>query len=600
MHRSRSTEIYRKVLIHSRECWGSLAAVFALNLAATPLTMLLPVPLKIAVDSVLGDRPFPRVLQAIVPATALDSWQGRLLITGGLLLFISVLLNVQSLASWLLQTYTGEKLVLDLRAKLFWHVQRLSLGFYERRGAKDTAYRIEHDAPAIQYIVIQGMMPFLAAMLSFAAMLMVTLRMSRPLAGVAVLLSIPLFLLARSSNHRTRDGWNEVKELDSQAMLIMHEALVGARAVQAYGRERHERNRFLSHARQRMWRQIRLSGLQARFHVGMSLTIAVGSTAALAIGTWQVRIGGLSIGDLLLVMAYMAQLYEPLRVISSKISEMSSWTVSMERALALLDEASDVPQSANAKPVESASGDVTFRNVSFGYNEGQTALNNVSFTVKAGTRVAIVGPSGSGKSTLVNLLTRFYDPREGVVELDGRDLRSYRLSDLRHQFAVVLQEPFLFSTSISENIAYADANATPADIQAAAQAANAHDFIQRLPQGYETRIGERGAKLSGGEKQRLALARAFLKKAPVLILDEPTSAVDIKTEAAIMNATESLMHGRTTFIIAHRLSTIRDCDVLFALRNGELTIASPADAEALLMQDPDVQHAGRAMVAATI
>ncbi len=593
-------DVYRKVLTHSRECWPHLTAVVALSFLATPLTMLLPVPLKIAVDSVIGDRPFPALLRTIFPGWMIQSWMGRLAITSGLLLFISAMLNAQSLASWLLQTYTGEKLVFNLRAKLFWHVQQLSLGFHERRGANDISYRIEYDAPAIQYMVIQGTVPFVTAIVSFLSMLLVTMSISPALAQVALLLSPPLFLLARRSNHRTRDGWNEVKELDSRAMLVLHEALAGARSVQAYGRERHERNRFLLRARERMWRQVRLSGLQARFYVGMALTIALGTTAALAIGTLQVHKGILSIGDLLLVMAYIAQLYEPLRIITAKISEMSSWTVSMERAFALLDEASEVQQAPNAKPAEHVRGDVTFRDVTFGYREGHTALKKVSFTVPAGTRVAIVGASGSGKSTLVNLMMRFYDPQQGTVELDGRDLRSFRLADLRRQFAVVLQEPFLFSTNVAENIAYADVKATEDQVIAAAKAANAHNFIERLPEGYATRIGERGAKLSGGEKQRLALARAFLKQAPVLILDEPTSAVDIRTEAAIMDATEALMRGRTAFIIAHRLSTIRNCDVLFALQNGELTLASPDQAEAILMRDPNVRHAGRAMAAATL
>jgi ATP-binding cassette subfamily B protein len=236
----------------------------------------------------------------------------------------------------------------------------------------------------------------------------------------------------------------------------------------------------------------------------------------------------------------------------------------------LLDKPQDVPEVPRAKPIDRADGDVEFRNVSFAYNEGYPVVRDISFKVSAGTRVGITGMTGAGKSTLVNLLTRFYDPSSGKILLDGVDLRDYKLADLRDQFAIVLQDTVLFSTSISENIAYAKPGATEEEIIAAAKAANAHDFILDLPEGYETRVGERGMRLSGGERQRVALARAFLKDAPILILDEPTSAIDMKTESGIMEAMGRLMEGRTTFMIAHRITTLENCDLLFMLEDGQL------------------------------
>ncbi len=256
---------------------------------------------------------------------------------------------------------------------------------------------------------------------------------------------------------------------------------------------------------------------------------------------------------------------------------MQSQLASAERAFSLLDEQPDVAERPNARPLSCASGTVAFRNISFDYAKDRPALRNISFEIGPGTRLGITGRTGAGKTTLMSLLTRFYDPTEGQILLDGIDLRDYKLADLRHQFGIVLQEPVLFSTSIAENIAYARPDASDEEIVAAAKAADAHEFIIRLPQGYETQVGERGMQLSGGERQRISLARAFLKDAPILILDEPTSSVDVKTEAVIMEALERLMHGRTTFMIAHRLSTLQNCDRLLVLEHGRLVeVTSPA------------------------
>jgi ATP-binding cassette subfamily B protein len=275
-------------------------------------------------------------------------------------------------------------------------------------------------------------------------------------------------------------------------------------------------------------------------------------------------------------MAYLAQLYGPIEAISKKAADMQSSLVSAERAFALLDEEPDVAERPNARPLSRASGAVAFRDVSFAYDRDRTVLHRFTFEVAAGTRVGIAGSTGAGKTTLVSLLTRCYDPIAGQILLDGVDLRDYRLADLRNQFGIVLQEPVLFSTSIAENIAYARPSASAEEIIAAAKAANAHDFIARLPSGYATLVGERGICLSGGERQRVALARAFLKNAPILILDEPTSSVDVRTEAAILEAMERLMQGRTTFLIAHRPDTLRLCDTLLIVENGRLATVAPS------------------------
>jgi ATP-binding cassette subfamily B protein len=284
-------------------------------------------------------------------------------------------------------------------------------------------------------------------------------------------------------------------------------------------------------------------------------------------------------------MGYLAQLYAPVTTMGKTTASLQSHLASAERAFALLDETPDVAERPSARPLGRALGAVAFRNVSFAYDHDRAVLHHVSFAIGPGTLVGIAGATGAGKTTLVSLLTRFYDPTDGQILLDGIDLREYKVADLRNQFAFVLQEPVLFSASLSENIAYARPDATQVEIVRAAEAADAHEFIVGLPSGYDTIVGERGMRLSGGERQRVSLARAFLKDAPILILDEPTSAVDLRTEGAILDAMMRLAHGRTTFLITHRLAALQGCDILLHLADGRLvdvTSAAPARATGAL------------------
>jgi ATP-binding cassette subfamily B protein len=279
-------------------------------------------------------------------------------------------------------------------------------------------------------------------------------------------------------------------------------------------------------------------------------------------------------------MGYLAQLYAPVKSLAKNAGTLQNFLASAERAFGLLDQAPDVAERADACAIKRAAGAVRFHEVSFEYQAGRPALRGVSFAVPAGMKVGIAGHTGAGKSTLMNLLIRFYDPTSGRIELDGRDLQEYRVADLRRQFGIVLQEPILFSTTVAENIAYARPDATSKAIEDAARAANAHDFIVDLPDGYDTQVGERGMRLSGGERQRISLARAFLRDAPILILDEPTSSVDVQTEASILEAMERLMAGRTSFMIAHRLSTLDICDMRLEVMDGRLLESALPNAEA--------------------
>jgi len=477
---------------------------------------------------------------------------------------------LQSLAAWWLQTYTGEKLVWDFRARLLNHVQRLPLMFHDRYGATDSVYRIQHDAPSIQYVTIQGLVPLMTAVFTLVAMIVVTARMDVILALIALTITPALFLLSLGCSRIVRKRSETIKNLDSSALAVIQEVIGSIRVIKAFGQENREHDRFVRRSAKRMSQQVRLSIQQAAFNVLIGLTIAFGTAAALYFGVRHVRAGTLTIGSLLMIMAYIAQIYQPLQTLTGKVTDLQVWLASLDRTFALLDQQPEIAERPGAHRIAAARGAFEFRNVSFAYDESGRGLQDLSFHIPAGTRVGIVGATGAGKTTLLNLLMRFYDPSAGEVLLDGQDIREYRIADLRKQYAVVLQEPVLFASSIAENIAYGKPDASDEEITAAATAAASHDFILNLPEGYDTQVGERGSRLSGGERQRISLARAFLRNSPILILDEPTSSVDVHTEAAIMEATERLISGRTTFMIAHRLSTLKTCDLILVLDQGRL------------------------------
>jgi ATP-binding cassette subfamily B protein len=556
------------VLLESRGCWSRLIGIAGLSILSLPLTLLYPLPLKIVVDSVLGSQPLAGWLVKTVPV--LQARGTSLEAAIAVLLGIALLVSAQSLAAWYLQTYTGEKLVWDFRARLLNHVQRLPLMFHDRYGATDSVYRIQHDAPAIQYVTIQGLVPLMTAVFTLIGMIVVTARMDLLLSIVALLITPILFLLSLGCSRIVRQRSQTIKELDSSALSVIQEVIGSIRVIKAFGQETREHDRFVRRSARRMSQQVRLSIQQALFNVLIGLTIAVGTAAALYIGVRHVRAGTLTVGSLLMIMAYIAQVYQPLQTLTTKITDLQVWLTSLERAFLLLDQQPEIVERPGAQRLRAAAGEFEFRNVSFAYDESLRGLQHISFHIPAGTRVGIVGATGAGKTTVLNLLMRFYDPTSGEVLLDGRDVREYRIADLRKQFAVVLQEPVLFAASIAENIAYGKPDASDEEIVAASRAAASHEFILNLPEGYDTQAGERGSRLSGGERQRISLARAFLRNSPILILDEPTSSVDVHTETAIMEATERLISGRTTFMIAHRLSTLKSCDLVLVLDQGRL------------------------------
>jgi ATP-binding cassette subfamily B protein len=569
----RSLWLVRRLLEQTRPYWRWIGLLLVVSLLATPLALLQPLPVMLAVDSVLGSQPPPGWLDAVVRVDWADP-HTSVVVVSALVVVFAFLSLFHQMALMLLRTFVGEKLVMSFRERLFRHAQRLSLTYHDRAGSADSVYRIQSDAASVQSLVLETFVPMISAVVMVASMLVVTAQVNLRLALIGLAVCPPLILTTAAFRPRLRRQWHEVKALESTVQSVVQEVLGSVRVVKAFGREEHEASRFRSHYRRGVAARLEAAVQENAYAFLTGMIVAVGTAAVLWVGVVDVRSGELPLGSLLLVMAYLKHLYSPLKTIGRQLTSRQKALASAERTFRLLDEVTEVAERPDALPLRHAAGRVSFRNVSFAYPGAARMLANVTFEVPAGTSVGIFGPSGAGKTTLLNLLTRFYDPVDGEVLLDGVDLRDVRVDDLRRQFSVVLQEPVLFSTSIAENIAYGRLGASEAEIIEAARIAGVHELIESLPDGYRTLVGERGMRLSGGERQRISLARAFLKDAPILILDEPTSSVDQGTELGIMTAMERLMQGRTTFMIAHRISTLRNCGLLLRVEDGAVRVAT--------------------------
>jgi ATP-binding cassette subfamily B protein len=417
-------------------------------------------------------------------------------------------------------------------------------------------------------VLLDGMIPLAASLLALVVMTGAIACISWQLALVGLMAAPALALISWPFGKRLRRGWHRVKELDSKAMSQLQEVFSAVRVIKAFGNERQETAQLEAIAREGMDAKVGVALTQGKFSLLTDLFGTLARAAVLLVGLLLVKDGIVTLGEMAMGGALLAQVYAPLQSMVGQIAMLQSALASAERAMNLLDEIPEVVERPDAQSLGRARGDVAFHGVSFSYDGGQAILRDVTFAVAAGQRIGIVGPTGAGKTTLTNLLTRLYDPKHGAITLDGIDLRELKIDDLRRQFAVVLQEPVLFRKSIADNIRYARPTASMDDVVAAAQMANADEFIRSFPDGYDTVVGERGMRLSGGERQRISLARAFLKDAPVLILDEPTSSVDMRTEDRILDALQRLFVGRTSFTIAHRASTLQDCDKVLVLEAG--------------------------------
>jgi ATP-binding cassette subfamily B protein len=562
--------LIRRIIRLAKPYWLALIGIFLLNLLATPIALLKPVPLQILIDSAFDNHPLPAYIAMFLPDEITWTFINIVILASVLTIVIALINYLYSMFFWMASTFTGQKMVLSFRTMLFNHIQRLSLAYHDTKGTSDSLYRIQYDTMSIRTFLIDNFSSMITSFITLIAMSIVMYTINWRFALIALCVMPPLGILMRMSTKRLRKGWQQVKDSESSAMSVVHEALNSLRVVKAFGQEEGEQKRFVLKADEAVKGELKMAMTGATFDLMVGLIFATGGALFLYYGAVFVHEGKMSLGELTLILAYLAQIFGPLEKISKNLNAVQSSLTSLDRIFTILDREREVKESAHPKHISSLSGAFIFENVSFEYDNSRSILHDISFEIKPGDRVGIMGSTGAGKSSLINLITRFYDPSSGRILADGTDIRDYKLPDYRRQFGIVLQDALLFSTTVEENIAYGKPFSTKKEIIDAAKFANVHDFIMQTKEGYETKVGQRGMQLSGGERQRISLARAFIKNAPVLIMDEPTSALDIKTEALIMDAMEKLMYGRTTFLITHRLDTLKTCNVILHLEKGKL------------------------------
>jgi ATP-binding cassette, subfamily B, bacterial len=462
-----------------------------------------------------------------------------------------------------------QNMVLDLRSDLFRHVQRLSLTFHDRRQTGALMSQINLQAAAVGNMVMV-IPPLAEAGLTLVGMFVISMLIDWQIALLAMIVLPFLFWSFNLYGRRIVPRLQRVQKLEWQSLSIVNEAMAMLRVIVSFGREEHEHQRFREQGQTAVDERVKLTVSQSLYTLGVQTASAAGISLVMGLGAWHVIQGKISIGELIVLLTYITSVYQPLEQISGTVGMIHEQLVQFDSSLKLLDTEPEVVEKPDAIELGRARGHVTADDVCFAYSGRSNTLSGISFDARPGDRIAIVGHTGAGKSTLMSLLIRFYDPSSGRIEIDGVDVRDIKLNSLRDQISVVLQEPLLFSGTIGENIRYGRLGASKEEIEAAARAANAHDFIAALPDGYETVLGEGGSHISGGERQRICVARAFLKDAPILILDEPTSSIDSKTEAVVLDSLDDLMEGRTSFIVAHRLSTVRHADQILVMSGGRI------------------------------
>ena len=563
--------IFRWIMHYAARRWHGLVAVLMSMLLGIGLSVLQPWPMKLLVDYVLQGRPLPAETAAWLGPQFLAVSRETLLawsVAGTVLLFL--LSWAVGLLGAYLSTGFGQRLTYEVAADVFFHLQRLSLSFHSRKHLGDTIRRVTSDCTCVSTIILGALLPVLTSVFTLGAMFAIMWRMNSTLTLLSLtVLPFMIGVFRRYAQPLLERGY-EQQEVEGRLYSLVEQTLSSIPVVQAYTREDENELGFRTCAENNFRALVATTTVQMKFKILIGLATAAGTAGILWIGGRAVLAGNLTVGDILIFLSYLGSLYSPLNQLMFTASTIQGAAGSAQRVMEILETEHDVADRPRAIVLAAVAGHVAFENVSFGYTPGEPFLKTISLEARPGETVAIVGPTGAGKTTLVGMVARFFDPWEGRVLVDGHDLRNVQLKSLRRQVALVLQEPFLFPISVAENIAYGRPHASREEVEAAARAANAHQFIARLPERYETIIGERGATLSGGERQRLSIARALLKDAPILILDEPTSALDAETEVLLLEALERLMHGRTTFIIAHRLSTIRRADRIVVLQDGRI------------------------------
>jgi ATP-binding cassette subfamily B protein/subfamily B ATP-binding cassette protein MsbA len=468
------------------------------------------------------------------------------------------------------QVDTGQRMVYTLRYRLLDHLQALGLHHHIVTNTGDAVYRVDVDAYAIENLVMSGLFPLAASVATLVVMFAILLTRDVTVAFLSLSVVPFLYLSLRYYTHTLVNNEERVRNLESKLIERLYETFSAIRLVKSFAREPHETRRYAEAGQNTMKARIGLTWQQSFFSVAITTITILGTALVVIVGGKHVLAGTMTVGDLYIVITYLGAVYGPLSSIAHTTGQLQGAVAGSRRVRAMFALTPETVDNPNAIEATTIKGDIKFENVSFSYPDGTTVLRDIDFEARPGQMVALVGLTGAGKTTLVSLIPRFYDVSAGRVLIDGVDVRDYRVRSLREKIALVLQDPVLFGGTIADNLRYGRLDATDQEIEQAARAAHAHEFISHLPKRYDTEIAEAGGGLSGGERQRLSVARAILKDAPILILDEPTSSLDAISEEIVFAALRRLRAGRTTMVIAHRLSTVRDADRILVLDGGRI------------------------------
>lgn len=554
-----------QLLSYAKPYKAGVAGQLMLMLASIGFGVLKPWPLKVVLDNVVGGQPL------VIGNDAITYSASTLLLLACLcyLLFHAGESMVQ-LGSTTLATLTCSKMIRDLRSNLLERLQALSLRFHDSHKVGDLVHRVTYNTSSVETAYQSGFMGVVKSVFTLVGMFIVMLILS-PMLTLIALFIVPLLILAiRWYATRINSASRQHQDQEGQVAAQLQESLSGVRLVQAFVREAIEQRRFDDTCDRSVKTRLKSSLVQQSFGLLTTLILALGTALLFWVGAQEVLAGRLTVGEFVVFNAYLAMLYAPLSVLSYASSSVQSALGGAARLYEILDAVPEVQSRPGAKTLSKAQGNLALGNVTFGYEESVTILRNLSLEVKPGQTLGIVGETGSGKSTILNLVLRYYDPWNGIISIDGNDLRDLTIDSVRRAVAYVPQDTLLISGSVRDNIAYARPDATEEEVNAAAQRAEALGFISKLPQGLATQVGERGVRLSVGQRQRIAIARAFLKDSPIVLLDEPTSALDAETESRLMHTLEQLMENRTVVIVGHRLSTIASADQILVLSQGEV------------------------------
>jgi subfamily B ATP-binding cassette protein MsbA len=553
-----------------RPHWKALSIAFVAVLIEGAASLFDPWPIKIVIDYALGSRPMPEWIAGPIRMTF---GEGKLAIVYFAAIATVVVAAMGAVASYTqnyLATKVGQMVMLDLRQTLYHHIQRLSLSFYDRTKIGDLISRVTTDVDAIQSFVSTALLGIVAPSLTLVGMLAVMFYFNWRFTLIALSVAPILFLQIYTLTRRIKQATRAVRKKESEIVSVVAETLSSIRVVKAFAREDYEEKRLEKETLESIEMTMRARSIKARLAPIVDVIVAVGTCIVLWYGARLVLQGQLTAGALVVFLLYLGKMYKPMRDLSKMTDTISKAVIGAERIkelISLEDRVRDLPHARTAPRFK---GRIEFDRVNFGYYDAQPVLKDVSLRIEPGQYVALVGPTGAGKSSIIGLIPRFYDPFSGRLAIDGEDTRNFTLRSLREQISFVLQETILFHAPIWQNIAYGKPEASRDEIIRAARLANAHEFIERMPEGYDTMVGERGVTLSGGQRQRIAIARAIIRNSPILILDEPTSGLDSSSEKLVLEALGRLTADKTVIVITHHLETIVRADVIFTLKDGRI------------------------------